>query len=517
VTTRVPPQPTATAAASFPRAQTLYLLGGESSNPRNYDPATTHSGGDELIFSGLVTFDPELKVIPDLAESWKTDDGMTYIFKLRRNARFHNGRPVIAQDFIYSWERAANPKTQSDTVLTYLGDIVGVKEMRAGKADHIAGLKALDDYTLQVTIDAPKPYFLLKLTYATAVVVDRENVESGPGWYRTPNGTGPYRLVRWEPMKQIVYVRNNDYYREPPAIPSVVTNLYSGTGIRLYETGAIDVTSVSRSDVARVLDPKDLLNPDVMSSVNMCTSYVTFDTKQPPFDDVKVRQAFAHAFDRQKFIDVVLLGIGVPAKGIYPPALPGFNRDFQGLSFDPARARNLLAESKYGGTAKMPAIVYTTSGGAGYVSAAVAAQIQMWQQTLGVAITVENIESDKYNDELAAGRHGQIISEGWCADYPDPENFADVLFHSGAEHNRGHYSNSQVDALLEQARVELDPAKRIRLYQQVEPLIVNDAPTVFTYHSMSYVLVKPYIQGYVLSPISIPTIYYLRIDPSRTK
>ncbi len=519
VTTRVPLRPTATAAASFPRAQTIYLLGGESSNPRSYDPATTTSSGDKLIFSGLVALDPELKLIPDLAEAWETNDGMTYTFKLRRNARFHNGRPVIAQDFIYSWERAASPKTKSDTVLTYLGDIVGVKEMRAGKAERIAGLKAIDDYTLQVTIDAPKPYFLLKLTYPTAFVLDRENVESGPEWYRAPNGTGPYRQVRWERMKQIVYERNDDYYRAPAAIPYVVTNLYTGTGLRLYETGAIDFTSVSRSDVARALDPKDPLNRDVMSSVNMCTSYVTFDVKQPPFDDVKVRQAFAHAFDRQKYIDVVLLGIGVPAKGIYPPALPGYTREFQGLAYDPERARKLVAESKYGSasTLRVPPIVYTTSGSAGYVGAGVAAQIQMWQQTLGVAITVENIESDKYYDELAAGRHGQIISEGWCADYPDPENFADVLFHSGAEHNRSHYSNPQVDALLEQARIEPDPAKRLRLYQQVEPLIVNDAPAVFVSHSISYVVVKPHIQGYVLSPISIPSIYYLRIDASKIK
>jgi ABC-type transport system substrate-binding protein len=517
VTTRVPVQPTATAAASFPRAQTIYLLGSESSNPRTYDPATTSSSGDKLIFSGLVALDPALQVIPDLAESWQTADGKTYVFKLRRNARFHNGRPVIAQDFIYSWERAANPKTQSDTVLTYLGDIVGVKEMRAGKADRIAGLKALDDYTLQVTIDAPKPYFLLKLTYPTAAVLDRENIESGPDWYRAPNGTGPYRQVRWERMKQIVYERNTDFYREPPTIPFVVTNLYSGTGIRLFETGAIDLTSVSRSDVARVLDPKDPLNPNVVSSVNMCTSYITFDVKQPPFDDVKVRQAFAHAFDRQKFLDVVLLGVGVPAKGVYPPTLPGFNRDSQGLAYDPERARKLLAESKYGSAAKLAPIIWTTSGGAGNVSSAVAAPIQMWQQTLGVKITVENVESDKYYDELGAGRHGQIVSDGWCADYPDPENFADVLFHSTAEHNRGHYYNPQVDTLLEQARVETDPAKRIRLYQQIEPMIVNDAPAVFTYHSISYVLVKPHIQGYVLSPISIPLIYYLRIDASKIK
>ena len=516
ITTPVSQRPTATPVATpIARAQRLVLLSSESSNPREYDPATTHGIGDELVFSGLVSLDPQLKLIPDLAEAWQTDDGVTYTFRLRRNARFHNGRPVIAQDFIYSWERAANSKTKSDTVLTYLGDIVGVKEMRAGKADHIAGIEALDDYTLQVTIDAPKPYFLLKLTYPTAYVLDRENVESGADWYRTPNGTGPYRLIRWERMRQVTYERNDNFYLAPPAIQYVTVNL-SGTGVRLYETGSIDIASVGRYDLARVLDPQNPLNPDLRFTPNLCTSYVTFDVKQPPFDDLKVRQAFGLAFHRQQYIEVVLRGIGLPAKGVLPPGMPGYNLDLKGLAFDPARARQLLAESKYGGGRLTP-LVYTTSGSGSDVGATIAAKIQMWQQTLGVQITVENLEPDRYSDELAAGRHGQIIGKGWCADYPDPENFLDALFHTGAEQNQGHYSNPQVDALLEQARIELDVAKRIRLYQQVEPIIVNDVPAVFTVHSVTYRLVKPHIQGYVLTPMSIPITLYLRIDASKIK
>ncbi len=181
-----------------PLDRALVLEGGESTNPRNYDPATTYGSGDKLVFSGLVSFDPQLHLTPDLTESWDvSSDGRTYTFHLRTNAKFHNGKPVTAQDVIYSWERAASPALGSDTVLTYLGDIVGVHEMAAGQADHIEGLKALDEHTLQVTIDAPKPYFLLKLTYPTAFVVDKENVESSDEWFRQPNGTGPYRLREW--------------------------------------------------------------------------------------------------------------------------------------------------------------------------------------------------------------------------------------------------------------------------------------------------------------------------------
>jgi ABC-type transport system substrate-binding protein len=501
----------------IPRDQALVLSGGESTNPREYDPATTHSSGDKRIFSGLVSFDPELHLTPELAERWEVTDGVVYTFHLRRNAKFHDGRPVTAADVIYSWERAADPAIESDTVLTYLGDIVGVREVRAGEAQKISGLKALDDYTLQVTIDAPKPYFLLKLTYATAFVLDRSNVESGPEWYRTPNGTGPYKLTRWDSFEVMIYERNDDFYIEPPAIPYIVIPLFSGVDVRLYEMGEADMAGVSYFDVPRFTDPNEPLHAELHTGVNMCTSYITFDTSQPPFDDVKVRQAFSMAFDRQKYMEVVLQGIGIPAKGVFPPSMPGYNTDLQALPFDPQAAQQLLAESRYGGVEGLPAIVYTDGGWGSDVSSSAAALAQMWQQTLGVTITIENLEPNFYYDKISAGEHGQIFDSGWCADYPDPENFADVLFHSEAEHNNGNYSNPDVDALLEAARIEPDPARRIALYQQAEQQIVADAPAIFTVHGLSYVLVKPYIQGYTWLPISIPLERYLWIDPSKIK
>jgi oligopeptide transport system substrate-binding protein len=510
------PRPTATLSKSqslygIPREQALVLEGFESTNPREYDPATTHSSGDKLVFSGLVSFDPQLNLVADLAGSWQIANGTIYTFTLRSDARFHNGRPVTAQDVIYSWERAADPKTNSDTVLTYLGDIVGVKEMHAGQAKHIAGLQAIDDHTLQVTIDAPKPYFLLKLTYPTAFVVDRANVESRSEWYRTPNGAGPYRLARWDKFKVMLYERNDDYYLEPPAIPYVVVQLFSGVGLRLYETNEIDITGVAWFDVPRVLDQQDPLHADLVTGVNLCTSFITFDVDQPPFDDPIVRQAFTLAFDRQKYLDVVLGGIGIPANGLYPPGLPGFNTELKGPPYDPAQARQLLGESKYGSAENLPPIVYTGGGIGSDVGRSISAMAQMWQQNLGVTLTIENLDPDKYLDQVDAGHHGQIFSGGWCADYPDPENFADALFHTGAQQNRSHYSNPQLDALLEQARIEPNVTTRMQLYQQAEQIIVNDAPVVFTVHSISYTLVKPYVHGYVETPIAVPLERYLSL------
>ena len=491
--------------------QALVLAGGESTNPREYDPATTHGSGDKLVYSGLVSFDPYLNLTPDLAESWDTSpDGVAYTFHLRENAKFHDGRAVTAQDVIYSWERALSPALGSDTALTYLGDIMGAREMFNGETEHVSGLQALDNHTLQVTIDAPKPYFLLKLTYPTAFVVDQANVESGEEWFRSPNGTGPYKMTEWWRFEQITYEANPDFYLGKPSIPYVIVQLFSGVGIRLYEAGEIDIAGISYGSAERFLDPTEPLHNELLTGVNLCTGYVVFDVTQRPFDDLKVRQAFSMAFDRQKYIDVVLSGRALPAIGIFPPGLPGFNIGLNGLPYDPNRARQLLAESKYGNN--LPPIIYTDAGIGSSIGADTAALIQMWQQVLGVEIMVENLEPNFYYEKILAGQHGQIFGGGWCADYPDPENFADVLFHSGSAQNSGGYSNPELDRLLEAARTEQDVTKRIEIYQHAEQIIVDDAPVLFTTHSLSYSLIKPYVKGYVFTPIDVPIERYMWLE-----
>ena len=505
------PNPASAWQSDIPKNQALVLEGGESTNPREYDPATTHSSGDKRIFSGLVSFDPQLNLTPDLAERWEvSSDGTIYTFHLRANAKFHNGRAVTAQDVIYSWERAASPILASDTVSTYLGDILGVKEMISGEDDHIEGLNALDEHTLQVRIDAPKPYFLLKLTYPTAFIVDKENVESGDEWYRQPNGTGPYRLTEWVSFDRRVYEANEEFYLGAPSIPYILVNLYSGDSQGLYETGDVDMTNVY--SVERFTDPTEPLHQELRTGVSLCTGYIVFDTTQPPFDDVNVRKAFSMTFNRQQYVDVVLDGHALPAQGIYPPGLPGFNVSLQGLPYDPVYARELLNQSKYGGANGLPPIVFTDSGIGSSMGGSIAALAQMWKQNLGVTITVENLEPSFYYDQIQAGYHGQLLDGGWCADYPDPENFADVLFHSDSSQNSGNYSNPQFDALLEAARVEQDVTKRIAMYQQAEQILVSEAPALFTVHWLSYELVKPYVQGYVLTPIDIPIERYMWLD-----
>ena len=289
----------------------------------------------------------------------------------------------------------------------------------------------------------------------------------------------------------------------------MIYQINQGDSQRLYESGKIDMTSVYSVD--RFLDPSEPMHNELYSGVSLCTGYVVFDVTKPPFDDVKVRQAFSMTFDRQKYVDVVMNGHALPAIGFYPPGLPGFNPALEGLPFDPQRALQLLAESKYGGVSGLPPIVFTEAGIGSDINLRTAALAQMWKQYLGVTITVENVEPDFYLDQLYSGHHGQLFNGGWCADYPDPENFADVLFHTGTQQNTGNYSNPKLDQLLEAARTEQDVNKRIQMYQQAEQMIVDDAPVLFTTNSLSYMLVKPYVKGFVLTPIQISIERYMSL------
>ena len=194
------PQPTASVSPTAIPTQTGGELTLLRAAPSTLDPAvcgdSTSASYIVEIFSGLVTLDNDLNVIGDIAEDWEVSaDGMTYIFHLRQDVKFHNGRVVNASDFKYSIERAADPATGSPVAEAYLGDIVGVKEKLAGEADEVSGVSVIDDSTLEITIDAPKAYFLAKLVHPTAFVVDSDNVEPGDDWWRRPNGTGPFSLA----------------------------------------------------------------------------------------------------------------------------------------------------------------------------------------------------------------------------------------------------------------------------------------------------------------------------------
>jgi oligopeptide transport system substrate-binding protein len=479
------------------------------------DPATTESGPASYmgyIFSGLVTFSTDLQAQPDLAQRWDiSQDGRTYTFYLHPDAVFHDGRPVTAADVKYSWERAADPDTESNKTRTYLGDIVGVEEKLDGQADEISGVVVIDEHTLQVTIDEPKVYFLAKLNWPVAFVVDQENVEQGgEEWWREPNGTGPFSLETWQ-EDVMIFTRHEAYYGPTPKLEHIVYLLQAGPSFRLYESGEVDMTGVPIDLLDRVQDPSDPLHDDLRTIANLCTGRIVLDTSQPPFDDPLVRQAFSYAVDREKVIEVALQGAVEPAVGPLPPGMPGYSNDLIGYSFDPEQALELIAQSTYGDPANLPPITFTGSGYTELDSDEIA-MIETWEQVFGIEIEIELLEPIGYIYQLQ-DQHGQMFPLGWCADYPDPQNFLDVLYHSTSEENWSHYDNPQVDALLEQARTQRDPETRLSLYRQAEQMILVDAPEIWLSHGISRQLVKPYVHGYVLTSLSVQQSQYIYLDP----
>jgi oligopeptide transport system substrate-binding protein len=483
--------------------------------PLTLDPAISADMSSHLyvmqIFSGLVRLDQELNIEPDIAETWEeSPDGKTYTFYLRQGVKFHSGREVKAADFEYSWERACDPDTGSGTAATYLGDIVGAQDMLAGKTGEISGVKVLDDYTFQVTIDAPKAYFLDKLAYPTAFVVDRANVESGEDWWREPNGTGPFKLKEWKGGQWLILERSQIYYGEPAKLEQVVY-LLSGAPMALYEKGQIDVTPVSTSYIDQVSDETSPLHQELAVTPELSLYYIGFNTVKPPFDDVNVRRAFCHAVDKEHIARVILKDMINEADGILPPGMPGYNEALEGLDYDVEKAKELIAALKYGDVSNLPPITLTVDGYGNSIPSYLGAIIQEWQQNLGVEISVRQLETENFIYNLKQEKDEMFIL-GWIADYPDPHNFLDILFYTGSENNIFEYSNPMLDALLDQAAIEQNRAVRLAMYQQAEQLVVDDAPCLPLFHGTNYILVKSYVKGYELSPLGVPDLSKVYID-----
>ncbi len=489
------PSPTVTRPPARPAGNKLRLY---SVSPETLDPAiaqdvTSHQF-ISLIFSGLVALDSNLEVVPDLAESWEVDSsGTVYTFHLRPNARFHNGRPVTAEDVRYSLERACDPtRGPVKRAQSYLDDIVGVMERTRGRADSISGIKVLDDHTIQITIDAPKPYFLAKLTYPTSYVVDRESVERDPdGWTGNPIGTGPFKVTKIAD-DQMVLAAFDDYYRGRPNVDGIVF-YYRGQAVNMYERGQLDIVEIGAAYVDRVLDPKDPLHPDLRVIPQLDVWYIGFNCQKPPFNDPHVRRAFAYATNKKAIAEIVYNKMVLPARGILPPGMPGYNPDLKGLDYDPDAAMDELTRSQYGDASELPPIILTVTG-----SATGEMLAEMYKQALGVEIQVEVVDWGEFLRGLDEQKY-QMFSLGWIADYPDPHNFLDLLFYSHSAYNHGAYSNPQVDSLLEKARVEQDHDRRMALYRQAEQLLVEDAPWIPLYHSAGYYLVKPYVKNLIIT------------------
>ena len=453
--------------------------------------------GDVLgnVFEGLVAYDAENKIAPRLAERWDVQDGgKTFVFHLRP-AKFSDGASLGAADFKRTWERNLSKELASPVAGDYLGDIVGAKDIADGRSKTLSGVTVVDGATLRVTLDKPRPYFLGNLTYSCAFVV---SAKAGPKEMRTVDeavGTGPFRLAKVAEDAQVDLVANAGYWGGKPRLARIVRPVVIDAATRLsgYRNGGYDLISLARGDVASVQsDPK--LKAELRYEPRPAVFYFLMNQHEyAPFRDVRVRRAFAMSLDRDEMVDSLLAG-ETPAHGLVAPGVPGYREDYKGLPYDVKAAQALLSQAGYPGGKGLPTVELAYRSGRPDARLASEAAATIWRKDLGAPVTPRALEwgallKQRNDDRLQMG----LMS--WYADYLDPQNFLSLLMTTGSKLNHDGYSDKEFDRLCAEADVNLDPVRRMGLYQQAERIAVESAARIPLYFERAPLLVSPRLKG----------------------
>ncbi len=467
-----------------------------SSPPTTLDPALVQDGTTidllQNIFEGLVVLDTSSKVVPGIAEKWDvSSDGKTYTFHLRQNVKFHNGRTVTASDFKYSLERACSATLNSQTVFSYLNDIVGAMDCRNGKASNITGVRVQDPSTLVIEIDQPKSYWLDKMTYPTGYVVCQEAIQENGGKVEAGSaiGAGPFKIAApgdYQANYEVTLTAFKDYHGGSPKLDHIVRPVLPDPSTRLakYQANTLDIVKISPTDVDHV-DADPTLKPDLHLYPRAATWYLAMNSAAPnsPFGDIRVRKAFAMAIDNTAITRIALKNLMDPANSVVPPGMGDYHSTCVPLPFSPSMAKTMLASAGYGAAKPFPVLALTFRNDYQWVADSAQVLAHQLQQNLGVTVQLQPMEWSQFLDNLDRLTM-PLALERWEADYLDPQDFLSTLLHTSKkvngqedhpENNTG-YSNPIFDKLCDEADSELNPLKRMALYQQAEQIAINDAP-----------------------------------------
>ncbi len=442
------------------------------------------------LFEGLTTCNPrDLSAQPGMAERWEiSDDGRVYTFHLRE-AKWSNGAPVTAHDFVYSWRRVLDPKTGA----SYAYQLYYVKNAKAyneGELSDFAqvGIRADGDRKLVVTLERRTPFFLSLTWFMTLLPVNRQCIEThGETWTR-PDAivtNGPFLLQDWRINRRLRLRRNPEYWdaanvRSP--VVDALTMEAPGAGFNMYETGGADLLTSVPPQLVDVLMDRD----DFHSSTYLGTYFYRFNVTRPPLDDVRVRKALTMSINREHVTRYVTKGGEVPAATFVPIDMPGYTSG-RGLPFDPDRAKALLAEAGYPGGKGFPKIeiVFNTSD----FHKSIAEVVQdMWRRHLGIDAQLVNKEWKVYLADTRALKY-EVARSAWIGDYCDANTFLDMFVTDGGN-NRTGWSDKRYDALIAAAADEPNPGRRMKLFQQAETILCTEgvpiAPIYFMTASNMY-------------------------------
>jgi ABC-type transport system substrate-binding protein len=483
-----------------------YLYLRLSSNPTTLDPAliTDVIGGGiaAKIFNGLIRFNENLDLVPDLARSWSlAPDELTYTFHLRRDARFSNNRKVTAEDVRYSFERVLTPGTKAP--LTWVLDkIQGADAFLAGKATRISGIRIENDHTLVLKLEKPCGPFLSLLAMTTAYVVPREEVERlGQDFGTHPVGSGPYVLTEWKHGQYLMLTAREDYFEGRPKMNGIFYRVIPEdlTAVIEFETGRLDVLLIPSSEYRRYTSDPAWRNL-VYGKAGLNSYYIGLNCTRRPFNDIRVRRAVNLAIDRKRILNTVFEKRGVLAAGPIPPGLWKENTwspSPEGYRYNPKKAKELIREAgAQGSTIKI------------YISAEpevldIVEVVQSYLAQVGIKAEITQLDWSAFKHAVNEGEPDAFWLS-WWADYPDPENFLFPLFHSasvGSGGNRTRCLDPELDRLIETAQGTSNERQRYRLYHQAEDRIVKIAPWVFMWHKADYFVIQPWVKDFRIYPI----------------
>lgn len=459
----------------------------------------------QLLFDTLLDFSPAdaprpTALVPSLASSWSiSDDGKSLRFEIRDNAKFSNGEPVFAEDFVFGFDRLLAPETLAPTAQFFRG-IEGAADRLEGRTTELRGVKALGPKTLEIRLEHSDPSFPLLLALVATAPQKRKHVqEAGTSISERPLGTGAFLLREFRAGQEVKLERNPIYWKAGrPYLDAIHIrqNVPRETMLLDFLKGHIDILDGRICSDAVLLAREPAWAPYLERSPLPIATTDMMNTQRKPFDDKRVRQAFNYAINKA---DTAKLANGraLPANGYLPPSVPGHNPNRRVWPYDPDQARKLLAEAGY--TQRLE-VTYTALRDE--MAQKIALSIQADLAAVGVRVNIETLTFPAYVNALTQGSLDFGFTS-WSMDFPDPWNFLEVKFHSRmaeAGTNESRYSNPDVDRLLDAARFEPEEDKRLTMYRQAEDIIIDDCPHIWHYFSAAFDARQPRVRGPIRHP-----------------
>ena len=473
---------------------------------------TDSSWIEEHLMNGLARFDfrdPQLKLMPALAEKWEPkENGKKWIFYVRKGVKWSDGVAFKAQHVVDGWHRLLDPQVAAQAS-DNLYPILNAKEFNQGEITDFSkvGVKLLDEYTIEVELVKPMGFFPLLMTHHTSFPVRQDLIDKfGSLWTEPENmvSLGPYKIIYWHHDSRIVLKRNENYWGEKPEIKYIIYYMIgkTSTALRMFDRGRIDfMKDLPTAEVSRLSKREEFHS---LSGLRLY--YYGFKVKKPPFDNVLVRRAIAHAIDKQEIVTVIGGG-QFPLKSWVPPGTFGYD-DKVGLEFDVKKSRELLKKAGYPDPSKLPKIVlgFNTEEKHQRIAENIQAQLK---KNLSIQIELKNEEWKTYLSGLRTDSVYSMFRLGWVADYSDPHTFLSIMV-GHSPNNRTGWKDKKFDKLIEFGLSELNPEKRLSYYHEAQKILLEKGvPVIPILADVNQVLVNKRIKNYYNNPLDLYLFQYM--------